>query len=385
MKKKMCFIMIFLLLSSLLCAQQSKKIAFLRINNLDPSPRHDYLAGIIQGLLLYDLAHSKGLQLVDRTSLDRVLDEQQLQLSDLVENQDKAIKIGQLFKADFLLKGEYIFMGRDVLVTIRLIDVETAHTHIFSKRGSQENTIHSLSEEMIKLLSGKEVKLISDQGKRSIISLQDESPGSISLYSPMQSAEIFLDEKFIGYTIGQKTIPFIINEIEPGNHKLRVHLAKGFGVIKMPEIIFQDWEEEIEIKAGKNIVLRDKTRDFTRSLLDIKRLASFSYSINQDNIDKELNRKIDLSFKDRKGNKIDASVQFKARIKDNYLDVEADFLYQGEKTRILINNKGDEKNTAEQSIGLIDIKLESSRKYNKNFFSYLFERNDVSLSMWKNP
>ena len=75
------------------------KIAFLSIDNLSVDPRYDYLAGIISGILLFDLAGVNDIVVVDRSSLESVLREQELILSDLTD-EDKAVDVGKILGAD---------------------------------------------------------------------------------------------------------------------------------------------------------------------------------------------------------------------------------------------------------------------------------------------
>ncbi|MBI9099960.1 MAG: hypothetical protein JEY91_15875, partial [Spirochaetaceae bacterium] len=135
------------------------KTAFLDFQNINMDPALDYLGGIIKGLLLYDLSQNEYIQLVNRSELENVMEEQNLRLSGLSEDSENAIKVGRILGADWLIKGEYIYLGKDVLMTISVIDVETARVFAFSERGSSENTIHSLAEKIVMKLTGMEVTL----------------------------------------------------------------------------------------------------------------------------------------------------------------------------------------------------------------------------------
>ncbi len=70
-----------------------------------------------------------------------------------------AIKAGQLLGASFMLKGSYVFPGQDIFINITLIDVETGNSVTFSKRGYQGNTVHALSEKLLKHMTGKDYSL----------------------------------------------------------------------------------------------------------------------------------------------------------------------------------------------------------------------------------
>ena len=92
--------------AGLVAGAQTRTVAFLHVANLDTNPRYDYLAGMIKGLLLFDLSRIEGVAVVERSRLEEVLREQELQLSDLLSNDVQSVGVGKLLKADFLLKAE---------------------------------------------------------------------------------------------------------------------------------------------------------------------------------------------------------------------------------------------------------------------------------------
>ena len=117
------FVFVLMFLVPVAAQALTVNIAFLSIDNLSANPRYDYLEGIIRGLLLFDLSGVQDIEVVNRSDLDAILREQELQLSNLAEDQNKAIEVGRILGADYLLRGEYVFLGDDVLITVRLIDV----------------------------------------------------------------------------------------------------------------------------------------------------------------------------------------------------------------------------------------------------------------------
>ena len=82
-----------------------------------------------------------GIKVVDRMHLDKVLDEQKLSLSGLMEKQDYR-KIGKLVNADAILWGS-ILLNKQIgkrggKIAIRLIDVETG-TVIYTSVGEKSD------------------------------------------------------------------------------------------------------------------------------------------------------------------------------------------------------------------------------------------------------
>ncbi|MQY76705.1 MAG: hypothetical protein GH155_03660 [Spirochaeta sp.] len=353
-------------------------IAFLEIVNSSVDPRYDYLEGIIRGILLYDLATEEGIAVVDRADLESILSEQELQLNNLAENESTALQVGRILGADYLLKGEYVFLGEEVLIIVKLIDVITARSLAFSERGSSENTIHSLAEQIFLRLTGEEVVLRSENRDRSIISLKDETPGSIALHSHLIDAEIFLDDEFIGYTTGNARVPFLIENLYPGKHLVRIQLH-SFGVIKKPEIIFEDWQEEVEVKTGKKHVIRAKAYHFNEQLYDLVELLREDISIRSIETEKAVIRRHEVSFVNRQGGEVIIQLDLEAAAGEKKIDVEVVLAYQGEVFTYNVSAKEGERKELKQEIGLVEFEINIDRSE----VSYNISRRDIWQNMFR--
>ena len=338
MYKSLVMLFLCVLLLPLSAAGQDSpvSIAILPFDNMNGNPDQDYLKGIISYILIDDLSSSDQVLVVDRENINDVIKEQNLQFAGIMDD-SVAIETGKLLGASFMLKGSYVFLGQDVFINISLIDVETGSSRTFSQRGYQENTVHALGEKILNFLTGNIYTLGNPGGEKSILALEQQDPGEVNLYSYIIDARIYVDDKFIGYTTGDHTVPYTM-KIEPGNHTVRVHLTKDFGVIKLPEITFHDWQEQINLLPGESIVLEDKTRHFNDLLYDIKQLIRKSLKVN---LGSEEQKAIDtpIEFTDREGNKIkiDLSIQFRetnsprhggsAEVTLRYQDKEYSFSY----------------------------------------------------------
>ena len=71
------------------------------------------------------LSGEAGMRLVDRTTLTRVLQEQELNLTGLVDTQ-QAVKVGKLVGARILVVGKAFPMGKKLFITAKLIGTETS-------------------------------------------------------------------------------------------------------------------------------------------------------------------------------------------------------------------------------------------------------------------
>jgi hypothetical protein len=314
----------FALAPALAQAATPKALAIIEIANAGMDPRVDYLSGIVQGILAFDLGSQGGIALVDRRNLDAVMKEKELSLSALGEDADSAAAAGRLAGADWILSGEYVFLGADVLVTLSLTDTATAKRVVFRDRGSTENLVHKLAEQVALRLTGKEAAFAESGRSRSLVSLRDETPGSVALFSPIQRAEVLLDGQFVGYTTGDATVPLLLEKLNPGQHRVRVHLDSSFGVVKLPEIAFGDWEETVEVEPNKRATLRDGTRHFNEILSRLIELGSGRLrSPDEDSKPGAPAPKFafakDYAFQDRKGAYVAVRISAKPRIEDGKL------------------------------------------------------------------
>ncbi len=301
--KRRTFVLSLTMLAALCAAAtaQSPATAFVGVTNAGGDPRYDYLSGTLYGIVAYDL--SSQLSLVDRRNLEAVIAEQELSVSGIAASGDEAAKVGKLVEADWIVTGDFVVLGTDVLFTLSAVDVATSKTSVFRERGSDENVAHRACEQLVRKLTGKTVKLADETARRSILSLRDETPGAIALFSPIIDAEIFLDGSFAGYTTGDAKTPFELPNLSPGKHRVRVHLTNQFGVVKLPEIAFADWEAEIDVPAGKRVVVRDGTKHLSGALWELIVLAQADLTAPLDDV-KKLALVKDLSFIDRNGTKL---------------------------------------------------------------------------------
>jgi hypothetical protein len=80
---------------------------------------------LLNELALYEIVSSGTMTIVDRGSLDAVLSEQEISLSDLT-NSKNAIKVGNFLSANYILTGTVIEMSVSLIVFAKIINVETS-------------------------------------------------------------------------------------------------------------------------------------------------------------------------------------------------------------------------------------------------------------------
>lgn len=375
-------------------AQHVPAIAIIEMANAGMDPRVDYLASMIQGILAFDLGSRNDISLVDRRNLDAVLKEKELSLSAIGQDADSAAAAGRLAGADWLLSGEYVFMGSDVLVTLSLTDSATAKRVVFRDRGSTENFIHGLAEQIVLRLTGKQAAFADPGRTRSLVSLRDETPGSIALFSPIIRAEVYLDDQFVGYTTGDETVPFVMDKLTPGRHRVRVHLDSNFGVVKLPEVSFHDWETAADVEPDKRATLRDETRQFNDYLYPLIELGSGSIRA-PDSESKpgepapKLGFTKELGFQDRKGGEIEVRVSARPRLTGTSLSVDFTLSAGPEGQEPAASSlsialpAGEEgRKEGEAEAGIVKLGASLERSQDSWSLDWSIERTDIRQNMW---
>ncbi len=367
-------------------------VAVLEIANAGMDPRVDYLSGIVQGILAFDLGSRGDIALADRRNLDAVLKEKELTLSALGQDADSAAAAGRLAGADWLLSGEFVFLGSDVLLTLSLTDTATAKRAVFRDRGSSENLVHKLAEQVVLRLTGRQAAFADPSRSRSLVSLRDETPGSLALFSPIIRAEVFLDEQFVGYTTGDGTVPLIFDRLSPGQHRVRVHLDRSFGVVKLPEVSFHDWEAAFDVEPNKRVTLRDPTRHFNDILYRLIELGTASIKAPDAESKPgapapKLAFAKELSFQDRTGRDVTVKFDAKPRLGEGFLVL--DFTLSAGSAdaapasmSIAIPSGAEGEKEAEVEAGIV--KLSATLERHSDYWSldWRLERTDIHQNMF---
>ena len=336
LEKKKVLSLLFLMiitLPMLSFGQSEVSLAVLPIENMNGNKEQDYIKGIINSILAEDISGSGDVAVVERDKINDIMKEQQLQYTGLMDEK-AAIKAGRLLGASLMLEGSYVFLGKDLFINVSLINVETGESTSFSGRGYRENTIHALSEKILNHITGKEYSLVNNEGERSILAVKQLEPGKVELFSPIIKARVFLDDTFVGYTNGNPLVPLVFM-VPPGDHKIRVHLDKEFGVVELPEITFHDWEQEFSLMPGDTVILEDKTRHFSDHLRRIRNLLDESIMVPslEGNV---LKKHYSLEFTDREGIRIPVEL--------DVLMKEADSPSEGGRAEIILRYQGEEYN-----------------------------------------
>ncbi|MBN2038988.1 MAG: hypothetical protein JW864_03040 [Spirochaetes bacterium] len=357
----------------------AKTVAFIGVQNLSLNSEYDYLAAFTEGVILFDLSGLKDITLVERTRLEKILNEQQLHLAGLTEKEQekKSIEVGRLLAADSLVSVDYTLVGGEVAFTSRVVDTSKGSVQVVTSRGTLENDIHILSEGLARILTGKNYSFVNEAEKRSLLTMRDIVPGTISLYCNLQHAEIKLNDKFAGYTTGNLYTPLTIPDIDPGTYNMKISLSKDFGVIKLPEFIFSDWQEKVTVKPGRITIQKAVIRHFNDMIYNYAELFDEDYELTEK--DPELKSSKSISFTDRTGKEIQMDLNISANRTAAGPNIICMLVYEGKNNKLEITEKDSRKDMA---VGKVKLKFDlRSHRDNSDRFNIRIIRTDIYQGM----
>lgn len=117
----------FILALLALCASLSAQEIVLSVSDFSvesDNTNYKYLGKGISTLVAGELRRTKTVKILEREQLNRIIEEQKLTLSGLMD-ESKQVEIGQLLSADYIVFGEIIDMAAAVLISVRMADIET--------------------------------------------------------------------------------------------------------------------------------------------------------------------------------------------------------------------------------------------------------------------
>jgi len=355
------------------------RVAVLALENRSGDPRYDYVGGIAQGLLLYDLSSSGSVELVDRGAIEALLRERELSLSAIAAAPARSFE--GVTAADYVIAGEYVLMGSELLLTLKLVDVASSRVVTFSDAGATENLVHGLAEAVVERLTGNRPVLREEGRSRSIFSLRDETPGSVALFSPLVDARVLLDGSFVGYTTGDRRVPLVLDAVEPGVHELSTDLGRDFGVVGLPAISFGPWKELVRVQSGKRAVAVDKSTHFNDVLYRLKYVFSEDAAVKFD-VSGAYVADRSFSFVDRSGAERRCRMLLEltapeAGVGGGRLTLEAD----GQGRELRLSWKAGAETEFGATVGIVEFSLVIDALYDRVEAELDAERTDVEQGM----
>jgi TolB-like protein len=122
--KKVLLLLAFLLLFLHPSYSISFRIALSDFAVHSKNPNYEFMGKGISEMIAVELAKATGVNLIDRERRAEVLEEIEFALSDLADA-TKQVEVGKMLAAKYLVFGEIIDMDKEVLTSLRMIDVES--------------------------------------------------------------------------------------------------------------------------------------------------------------------------------------------------------------------------------------------------------------------
>ncbi len=104
--------------------KDKKVISILYFDNTTKNKEYKWLCKGLADMLITDVAQSSSVIVVEREQLNKVLSEQKLALTGLVDEKN-ALKIGELLNADNLITGSFIIQNDTVRIDAKIVDTQT--------------------------------------------------------------------------------------------------------------------------------------------------------------------------------------------------------------------------------------------------------------------
>lgn len=148
--KKLFFLIIILFVFSpfyLFAREMTLSVLYFKISEEDDKTIAPFSKAFAE-MLISDFSQVKGIKLIEREDLEKVVKELELSLSGLVEP-DKTKETGLLLSADYLLMGSFHFMEEEVLVNARLVEVEKGRIICASSAQSSRKEVLALKNALL--------------------------------------------------------------------------------------------------------------------------------------------------------------------------------------------------------------------------------------------
>ena len=125
----------------------------------------------ISDLIMSDIAVNPDLKLVERDTLNSILDEQGLGLTGMV-NDTQAVQVGKLAGAKIFIIGNAFTLDNELMIVAKIVSTETGGVLTEVAQGPLSNNISTIIKELSmrinKTISSKATEMIAKEGKREI-------------------------------------------------------------------------------------------------------------------------------------------------------------------------------------------------------------------------
>lgn len=126
----------FLLLTIAVCAQQAQPLHSVAISDFQLNGIDSAQGAALTDALATELKNTGRFRVMERSQMDKVLQEQGFQQSGVCDNSNCAIQVGQLLSIDAMVIGSISQVGGTLALNARLVDVGSGEVQVALNRNS---------------------------------------------------------------------------------------------------------------------------------------------------------------------------------------------------------------------------------------------------------
>jgi len=158
MKRIILLIIAIVLIGNIPASAQKMRIAVI---DLKPNNVPQTVSAAASNLIRADLVDTKMFIVVERDQMNQIFNEQSLQMTGCTDNAC-VVQIGKLLSANKILVGEISQIGKTVIITVRIVDVEkgVAEFSATERAKSMDNideAVNNLVKRLIDTIGGKRI------------------------------------------------------------------------------------------------------------------------------------------------------------------------------------------------------------------------------------
>jgi TolB-like protein len=200
--------------------RQKPTIAILPFTNANAQAKETEFGRTISAMLATAMRNDTNFQVLERSEVQKVLEEQVLGSSGVT--MEKAQQIGKLYNVEVILLGDVSLIDKTLHIDARLIDTENSQVVV---------ALYGTCQDLAKIRD-----VVEKLGKDLEQNYLRQWMGSISIASQPAGAEVYLENKFIGLT--DDAHPLTVADLLEGNYQLKF-IRGGYN----------DWEGTISVLA----------------------------------------------------------------------------------------------------------------------------------------
>jgi len=195
-------------------------IAILPFTNANAQAKEAEFGRTVSAMLATALRNQTNFIVLERNELRQVLTEQVLQESGLTKEQTQ--ELAKIYNVEVILTGDISLINNTLHIDARLVEIKSSEIVVALYGTCHDlNQIRTVVEDLANQLEGTYLR---------------QWMGNLSITSEPAGAEIYLENKFIGFTEGKK--PLLVNNLLEGAYHLK--LIRGG---------YEDWEGDIAVQS----------------------------------------------------------------------------------------------------------------------------------------